>query len=106
MESALGGQGQDREAVRNLSNLWWLWLVSGVFWVAVGLVILQFDQASINTVGILIGLMFFGTSLQIFGISTLVDPGLRWLYWIFGVFMLVGGGARLHQPREHLRRDR
>ena len=98
MESALGGQGQDREAVRNLSNLWWLWLVSGVFWVVVGLVILQFDQASITTVGILIGLMFFGTSLQIFGISTLVDPGLRWLYWIFGVFMLAAAVLAFISP--------
>ena len=98
MESALGGQGQAPEAVRNLSNLWWLWLVSGVFWVAVGLVILQFDQASINTVGILIGLMFLLTSLQIFGISTLVDRGLRWLYWIFGVFMLVAAVLAFISP--------
>jgi uncharacterized membrane protein HdeD (DUF308 family) len=98
MESALGGQGQAPEAVRNLSSLWWLWLVSGVFWVAVGLVILQFDQASINTVGIIIGLIFLGTSLQIFGVSTLVDRGLRWLYWIFGVFMLVAAVLAFISP--------
>jgi hypothetical protein len=87
MESALGGQGEAREAVRDLSRLWWLWLVFGGIWVAVGLVILQFDQASINTVGILIGLMFFGTAVQMLAISTLTDR-LRWLYVIFAVFML------------------
>jgi uncharacterized membrane protein HdeD (DUF308 family) len=98
MESALGGQGEAREAVRNLSDIWWLWLVSGVFWIAVALVILQFDQASITTVGIIIGLMFLFTSIQIFGISTLVDRALRWLYWIFGVFMLVAAVLAFISP--------
>src|SRR5204862_134092 len=31
-----------------LSHLWWLWLISGVLWVVIALVILQFDQASIT----------------------------------------------------------
>jgi uncharacterized membrane protein HdeD (DUF308 family) len=98
MESALGGQEEAREAVRDVSKLWWAWLVAGVFWVAVGLVILQFDQASINTVGVLIGLMFFFTSIQIFAISSLIAGGLRWLYWIFGVFMLVAAVLTFISP--------
>ena len=40
-----------REAIRGLSKLWWLWLVFGVAWVVAGLVILQFNDASITTVG-------------------------------------------------------
>ena len=31
----------------------------GFFWIVVALVILQFDQASVTTVGVLIGIMFF-----------------------------------------------
>jgi uncharacterized membrane protein HdeD (DUF308 family) len=98
MESAFGGQEEAREAVRDVSKLWWAWLVAGVFWVAVGLVILQFDQASINTVGVLIGLMFFFTSIQIFAISMLIAGGLRWVYWIFGVFMLVAAVLTFISP--------
>jgi uncharacterized membrane protein HdeD (DUF308 family) len=98
MESALGGQGEAREAIRDVSKLWWAWLVAGVFWVAVGLVILQFDQASINTVGVLIGLLFFFTAIQIFAISCLIAGGLRWLYWIFGLFMLVAAVLAFISP--------
>ncbi len=97
MESALGGQPQGREAVRNISRLWWLWLVFGFIWVAVGLVILQFDQASINTVGILIGLMFAGTAIQLLAVSTLT-MGLRWLYVIFAGFMLVAAVLSFISP--------
>ena len=43
---------------RQMANLWWLWLITGVAWVVVALVVLQFDQASIKTVGVVIGIMF------------------------------------------------
>jgi uncharacterized membrane protein HdeD (DUF308 family) len=96
MESGIGGEA--REAVRDVSRFWWAWIVAGVFWVAVGLVILQFDQASINTVGVLIGLMFFFTSIQIFAISSMISGGLRWLYWVFGLFMLVAAVLAFISP--------
>ena len=95
MESAAGGPG--REAVREVSRLWWLWLVFGFIWVAVALVILQFDQASITTVGVIIGLMFLGTSIQMFAISGLTDR-LRWLYLIFAFFMLVAAVLAFISP--------
>jgi hypothetical protein len=97
MESAQAGQAEVREAVRDLSKLWWLWLVFGAIWVAVGLVILQFDQASITTVGVIIGLMFLGTAVQMFAISTLTDH-LRWLYVIFAVFMLAAAVLAFISP--------
>jgi uncharacterized membrane protein HdeD (DUF308 family) len=97
MESSVGGEAA-REAVRDVSSLWWAWLVAGVFWVAVGLVILQFDQASINTVGVLIGLMFFFTAIQIFLVGSLASGGLQLLYWIFGLFMLVAAVLAFISP--------
>ena len=48
---------EGREVLRGLSRFWWLWLAFGIGWVVIALVILQFDQASITTVGILIGLI-------------------------------------------------
>ena len=98
MESGLGGEAHAREAVRDISRLWWLWLVAGLFWVAVGLVILQFDQASITTVGVLVGLMFFFTAIQIFAVGSLVGGGWTILYWIFGLFMLVAAVLAFISP--------
>jgi uncharacterized membrane protein HdeD (DUF308 family) len=88
---------EEREAVRKFSGLWWLWLVFGVAWVLVSLVILQFDEASITTVGVLVGLMFLGTAAQQFTIATLAER-LRWLYVIFGVLFLAAAVISFISP--------
>jgi hypothetical protein len=46
----------------------WLWLVAGIAWIVVSLVILQFDSASVTTVGILVGLMFMFASVENFAL--------------------------------------
>ncbi len=96
MESGVADQ-QAREAVRGVSKLWWLWILFGIFWIVVGLVILQFDQASINTVGILVGIMFLATGLQQFVIMGLAERG-RWLFGLFGVLFIIAGIIALISP--------
>ncbi len=81
------GPDPARAALTKLSSYWWLWLVTGIAWIVVSVVILQFDQASVTTVGIIIGLMFFGFSLQQFTLAGFEDR-LNWLYAIFGVLYL------------------
>ena len=88
---------QAREAIRGFSRLWWLWIVFGIFWVVIGLVILQFDQASITTVGILVGAMFLASGFQQFMIMAMVDRG-GWLYGLFGVLFLIAGVIALISP--------
>ena len=86
-----------RELLRGLSRFWWLWLVFGIGWVVISLVILQFDQASITTVGILIGLMFFISGLQQFAIAGMVESG-RWLFLLFGFLFVVAGVISFISP--------
>ncbi len=81
------GSDPARAALTRLSSVWWLWLVTGIAWIVISVVILQFDQASVTTVGIIIGFMFLGFSLQQFTLAALEDR-LGWLYAIFGVLYL------------------
>ena len=78
-------------------RLWWFPLVTGIAWVVVALVILQFDQASVNTVGVIIGIMFLATGIQQLLLATLFGP-LRWLQAIFGVLFLIAGVLSLISP--------
>jgi uncharacterized membrane protein HdeD (DUF308 family) len=55
-----------RAATREMTGYWWLWLIGGIAWIVVSLVILQFDSASITTVGVLVGLMLALASIQSF----------------------------------------
>jgi uncharacterized membrane protein HdeD (DUF308 family) len=81
-----------------LSRFWWLFIAAGVAWVILALVILQFDQASINTVGVLIGLLLILSGFQNFALGAMTGTGIKWIFWIFGVFLLVGGVIALMSP--------
>ena len=72
-----------RDSVRRLTGYWWVWLVAGIAWVAAALVILQFDQASVNTVGVLVGLMFLVVGIENLALATL-DVPMRWAWALFG----------------------
>ena len=95
--SPMTNRAEGREMLRGLSRFWWLWLVFGIGWVLISLVILQFDQASITTVGVLIGLMFFISGIQQFAIASMVDRG-GWIYGLFGVLFVIAGVISFISP--------
>jgi hypothetical protein len=102
MEAAVPPPAADaeaREAIKGFSRLWWLWIVFGLAWVIVGLVILQFDDASITTVGVIVGVMFLATGFQQFAVGALADRG-SWLFYLFGVLFLIAGVIALMSPED------
>jgi uncharacterized membrane protein HdeD (DUF308 family) len=84
------GMPDTREAARDVASFWWLWLITGVIWLIASFVVLQFDRASITTIGILVGCMFVFAGVQQL-ILAAVAPSLRWLWAVFGVLFLIAG---------------
>jgi uncharacterized membrane protein HdeD (DUF308 family) len=80
---------RDREAARTITGYWWVWLVVGILWLAASVVILQFDQASITTVGVLIGILFVFAGLEEMVLAAFTDSGWRWFFAIAGVLFFV-----------------
>ena len=95
--SPMPNRAEGREMLRGLSRFWWLWLVFGIGWVLISLVILQFDEASVTTVGVLIGLMFFISGIQQFAIAGMVERG-GWLFVLFGFLFLIAGVIAFISP--------
>lgn len=81
-----------------LADLWWIWLVAGIVWVLLSLVILQFDTASIATIGVLIGALFLFTGVEQFVFAGLSSGGMRIFWTIFGVLFLIGGLVAIFNP--------
>jgi hypothetical protein len=79
-------------------DYWWVWLVSGIGWTLISMVILQFDQASIATVGVIIGILFFVTAAQNFFFFSISDSGWRWVALIFAILMVAAGVISLISP--------
>jgi uncharacterized membrane protein HdeD (DUF308 family) len=77
-----------REKVREISGYWWVGLVAGITWLVISLVILQFDSASVTTVGVLVGVMFLLAAVQNLAVTTLPVKH-RWVPALFSVLFLV-----------------
>ncbi len=75
--------GSVRDTARGITDYWWLLLVAGIGWIAASLVILQFDQASVTTVGILVGLLFLAIGIENVAMARL-DLPMRWAWALFG----------------------
>ena len=88
-----------REGARELTGYWWALLVAGIAWVAVALVVLQFDQASVTTVGVLVGLMFLGLGVENIAIARLGVP-MRWAWALFGGVFLVSAVVCFVDPTD------
>jgi uncharacterized membrane protein HdeD (DUF308 family) len=94
-----GGIPSLRETARSVTDYWWVLLAVGIAWVAVALVILQFDQASVTTIGILVGLMFLAVGIENLALSTLDVPA-RWVWALFGVLFLVSAIICFANPED------
>ena len=80
--------GELRQATREITGYWWLGLVAGIAWIVISLVILQFDDASITTVGILVGCMFLFAATANFAAASLAVEH-RWVPALFGGLFLI-----------------
>ena|ERR1051325_1274905 len=85
--------GESTRSVRTAPSgpPWWVFLVTGVAWLLLSLIVLRFDISSIATVGVLLGLVLLGAGFTEFGAAAMRSRGLRWAHILLGVFFLAGG---------------
>jgi uncharacterized membrane protein HdeD (DUF308 family) len=86
-----------RGTIREATSYWWAWLISGIAWLIISLVVLQFDAASVTTIGVLVGMMFLFAGAQSFAL-TAVPGATRWVSAIFGVLFGISGVICLISP--------
>jgi uncharacterized membrane protein HdeD (DUF308 family) len=89
---------QAETTAAEITGFWWLWLVTGIIWIVVAVTVLQFDEASVTTVGVIVGLMFLFSAVQQFILAAVTDGGLRWLELFFGVLLAAAGVLALFNP--------
>jgi uncharacterized membrane protein HdeD (DUF308 family) len=87
-----------QEMMGAFSKMWWIWLVLGIAWVIISLVVLRFTSASITTVGVVVGIFFLVVGIQEF-LMAAVSEGWKWLWIIFGVLFIIAGIIALAYPK-------
>jgi uncharacterized membrane protein HdeD (DUF308 family) len=88
-----------RDTARQISGHWWLSLVSGIAWLVVSLVILQFDAASVTTVAIIVGFMFLFAGIESVALATL-PYGPRWVSALVAVLFLIAAVVCFVDPQQ------
>ena len=89
-----------RGAAREVTGYWWMWLFAGIAWIVISLVILQFNNASVTTVGILVGIMFALAAVENFALTYMPETGsMRWVTAIFGGLFLVASAICFINPQ-------
>jgi uncharacterized membrane protein HdeD (DUF308 family) len=99
-----------RADARELTGYWWAWLLAGIAWVTASLVILQFNDASVATVGVLVGLLFAFASAQNLVIAAMPDTvfgevpeSARWIAGFFSLLFAISAVICFIEPADTFR---
>lgn len=80
---------QERAAARQITGTWWIFLVTGILWLWVSLVVLRFNVTSVAAVGVLLGVIFLMVAVNEFVIAGLVESW-RWFHILLGIVFVIG----------------
>jgi uncharacterized membrane protein HdeD (DUF308 family) len=78
-----------RSALWRLAGPWWLFLVTGLAWLIISVMVLRFSTVSITTVGVLLGVLFLLAAADDLLIAA-VKHSWRWAHILMGVLFFVG----------------
>src|SRR4029079_19427801 len=94
---AAGLESSAERAVGRMLPPWWVFLITGVSWTIVGLVVLRFDYTSVHAVSLLFGCVAIAAGVMEL-VMTFIAPG--WWKLLNGVlalaFLVARGGAVGH----------
>ena len=87
-----------RAAVWRLAGPWWLFLITGIAWLIIAVMVLRITPASVTTVGVLMGALFLVGAVNEFLISA-VRHSWRWAHIAMGVLFVVGSIWAFAHPK-------
>ena len=87
-----------RASLWRLAGPWWMFLLTGIGWLVISVVVLRVTTASAATIGVLAGLVLLAVMLCEFLIA-LVRPHWRWAHVLMGIVFLAGAIWAFVNPR-------
>lgn len=81
-------------------SVWWIFLITGTAWLILSLIMFRFNITSVNSIGILAGIVFLCAGLIEFVIAATVHGGWwKALNALLGVLLVVGGITSFIHPQ-------
>jgi uncharacterized membrane protein HdeD (DUF308 family) len=77
---------------------WWLFLITGISWMLVALIVLRFDYTSVSAISILFGIVALGAGLFELGMTMLAQGWWKLLYGVLAVIFIATGVVSFIHP--------
>jgi uncharacterized membrane protein HdeD (DUF308 family) len=77
---------------------WWLFLLTGVAWTVVALILLRFDYTSVNAIAILFGVVALAAGLLEIGVTMIAHGWWKLLYGVLAVVFIASGVVSFIHP--------
>jgi uncharacterized membrane protein HdeD (DUF308 family) len=71
------------------ARLWWVFLITGIMWLLISLIVLRLNITSAATVGFLLGALFLMVAVNEFIAAGAVE-GWKWVHILLGILFIIG----------------
>ncbi|HEV7640567.1 MAG TPA: DUF308 domain-containing protein [Gaiellaceae bacterium] len=89
---------QPREAAETAARYWWLFIITGVCWLAVSMIIFRFDWTTVLAIGVLFGSIAVVAGVLEIAAGAASSGGWAVLHYLLGAIFLVVGVLSFFTP--------
>ncbi len=75
------------QLAKRMTGPWWAYLLAGIAWVIISVIIMRFNIASVATIGLLLGALFLLSAVEEFVIAA-VRPAWGWAHGLLGILFI------------------
>jgi uncharacterized membrane protein HdeD (DUF308 family) len=90
---------EETELAESASRFWWLYLITGVLWLWVTLIILSLNIDTVYAIAILFGFVAIGAGISEFFAMAASTTGWRIAHGVLGVIFIAAGIVAFFQPQ-------
>jgi uncharacterized membrane protein HdeD (DUF308 family) len=88
----------DRDFAEGASRVWWVFLLSGIAWLWVALIVLRLDTTSVTAIAVLFGIVAIGLGVMEFVAMAVSTTGWKIVRAILGVLYIAAGIVAFFEP--------
>jgi uncharacterized membrane protein HdeD (DUF308 family) len=86
------------DTARMLSKAWWLFLMTGILWLIMSLIVFRMELSTVYAISILFGVIAIAAGIDEFLSIGAVHRGWKWLHGFLGVIFVIAGIVALANP--------
>ena len=86
------------ETGRMLSKAWWIFLIAGILWLIMSLIVFRMELTTVYAISILFGIIAIAAGIDEFMSIGAVHGGWKWLHGTLGVIFVIAGVVALVNP--------